>query len=225
MLQLIDKKKRIIVYLIFLTILSTTSGKNLKYEQNYDDKINKVQVLGLSKKSNDQIRSQLEKLVFVNIFFINEDKIDKIISKYNLVERYTAKRIYPKKIEVKIVPTKFVAKIFGQNKFLVGANGKIIEYTKVEKKLPCLYGKFNSKKFLEFKEIIDSSSFKFSNLHSIYFYPSRRWDIITANNILIKLREKNLFESLKLAHKIINNIEFQNNRVIDLRISRQIITN
>ena len=225
MLQLIDKKKRIIVYLIFLTILSTTSGKNLKYEQNYDDKINKVQVLGLSKKSNDQIRSQLEKLVFVNIFFINEDKIDKIISKYNLVERYTAKRIYPKKIEVKIVPTKFVAKIFEQNKFLVGANGKIIEYKKVEKKLPFLYGKFNSKKFLEFKEIIDSSSFKFSNLHSIYFYPSRRWDIITADNILIKLPEKNLFESLKLAHKIINNIEFQNNRVIDLRISRQIITN
>ena len=40
--QLIDKKDKIIIYLIFLIILSTTSGKFIKNQNNYSYKINQI---------------------------------------------------------------------------------------------------------------------------------------------------------------------------------------
>ena len=105
----------------------------------------------------------------------------------------------------------------------VGSNGKLIINKAVNKVLPLLLGEFNSDKFIEFKKIIDISKFNFTELKSIIFYPSKRWDILTIDDILIKLPEKNLLESLEIANKIINDSRFKENKVIDLRITRNII--
>jgi len=90
--------------------------------------------------------------------------------------------------------------------------------------LPFIFGKFDSKKFLEFKKILESSEFKLSDFKSIFFYPHGRWDLQTSGNILIRLPEKNLSKKLGIAHKIINNNHFKDNKIIDLRISNHIIT-
>ena len=55
MLQLIDKKNRIVIYLIFLFILSTTSNKTIENQRNNLTTINKISVKGLSKKNNLKI--------------------------------------------------------------------------------------------------------------------------------------------------------------------------
>ena len=86
------------------------------------------------------------------------------------------KFIHQKKI--KIEQTKFIAKISGSNQVLVGSNGKLIKQ-EINERLPFLFGKLDSKKFLEFKKIIDNSAFKFNDLKSVSFYPSKRWDITT----------------------------------------------
>ena len=78
-------------------------------------------------------------------------------------------------------------------------------------KLNCLKRKLSKPKF-DFKEI-----------NSKYFFPSNRWDIKTINGLLIKLPEKKILESLELANKIKKNIQFDNNKIIDLRISGRII--
>ena len=62
----------------------------------------------------------------------------------------------------------------------------------------------------------------FRNIREIFFYPSGRIDIKNRDNILIKFPIENLDQSLKIAHQIINNKNFNNN-VIDLRISNQVI--
>ena len=222
MRRLTDKKNKIIIYLILLLILSTTNNKSLEFQHNYSAKINKIQVLGLSNRVNAQIRSRLEKLIHSNIFFINKDKIDKIISEYNLVELYSVKKIYPSKIEIKIEQTKFIAKISGSNKVLVGSNGKLIKY-EINERLPFLFGKFNSKKFLEFKSIIDNSAFKFNDLKSVSFYPSKRWDIITVENISINLPQDNLLQSLNLAYKLIIDDSFKEIKIIDLRVKNHLV--
>ena len=89
--------------------------------------------------------------------------------------------------------------------------------------LPFFFGRFNSERFLRFKEIVNNSEFKFKNFKSIFFYSSNRWDVQTNDDVLIKLPEKNLLKALKVAHKIINNNKFEDRRVIDLRISNHII--
>ena len=221
--QLIGKKNKIAIYIIFLLILSTTSNKKIVNQKSYLTTINEITVVGLSDDNNIQIKNKLSYLFYESIFIISKKKIDKIISKFNIIEEYNVKKIYPSEIKINISPTKFVAKTYANNELLVGANGKILTNKRTSKILPMIVGKFDAKKFLEFKNYIDSSEFDFSRFKSVTFYPSNRWDVLTLDNILIKLPEKNLKNSLKLAHKIIKNNQFKNNKIIDLRISDHII--
>ena len=135
---------------------------------------------------------------------------------------WQSKKIYPKNLNIEIVQTEFVAKISGNNQLLVGSNGKLIANEISSVKLPYIFGKFNSKKFIEFKKIIDHSKFNFNDFRSIFFFPSNRWDVLTKNNILIKLPEKNFLSSLNLAYKVIKEDQF-NNSIIDLRNSNLLV--
>lgn len=221
--QLIDKKNRIIIYLILFIILSTISNKTLENQKNYLDTFIKINVSGLSNSKNLIIKEKLNKLLFKNIFFIDSDSVNNIISQFNLVESYRVKKIYPTKIEVEIEPTEFIARVKGSKEFLVGSNGKLINDEYTDKKLPFIFGKFDTKKFLKFKKNLDSSEFRFNDFQSIFFYPSERFDLKTINNILIRLPEKNLSKGLSIAHKIINNDNFKDNKIIDLRVSNRVI--
>jgi len=223
--QLIDKKSRIIIYLITFLILSTTNIKVVGNNKKYLSKIDKVNVTGLSVYDNQKIVNELiNNLIYKNIFNINKEEIHEIISKYNVVQEYNIKKIYPSKLNIKIKPTQFIAKTLdNNNELLVGSNGKLISNKKYDKKLPHIFGEFNSKKFLNFKKNIYRSNFNFVEFKHIFLYPSNRWDILTVNDVLIKLPKKDILKSLNLAHKIINNDNFKFNKIIDLRISSQII--
>jgi cell division protein FtsQ len=222
--QSIDKKNKIGIYLIFLIILSTTSNKNIKTNEDYSLSINNINVTGLPGGKNLQVAQQLNKLLNENIFFANESIINGIILQYNSVESYTVKKIYPKKIHVEIKPTRFIARIENDTSLMVGANGKIIENGFVNEDLPLLVGEFSSKKFLKLKKIVENSEFKFTNFKSIIFHPSKTIDIEMIEGILIKLPEKNLTESLRIAFKAIKNDTLKVNKIINLRILDRIIT-
>tara|TARA_B110001452_G_scaffold109824_1_gene91122 strand:- start:747 stop:1292 length:546 start_codon:yes stop_codon:yes gene_type:complete len=179
--------------------------------------------VGLSSNGNLQVTNSLSNLFFKNLFIINKEEIEKIISKYNIIEEYNIKKIYPSRLNINIKPTKFIAKINDNSQFLVGANGKIIIEKKNDKKLPSIFGKFDSSKFLKFKKSVDNSKFDFNKFKSIFFYSSNRWDILTIDEITIKLPEKDLLNSLNLAYDIIKNNQFIDNEVVDLRVSGHII--
>ena len=221
--QLIDKKNKIITYIIFLVILSTVTNKSFENRDIYSVKISKIKVSGLSNNNNLKIKNELSELLSKNIFLVPKDTIEKIISQYNLIEEYSIKKIYPEEINIEIKPTKIIAKVAGNNNFLIGSNGKLIKNEYTNEKLPFLFGKFNSESFISFKEIINKSEFNLKDFRSIIFYSSNRWDAQTNSGILIKLPEENLIKALKVAHKIINNNKFKDVKIIDLRISNQII--
>ena len=221
--RLIDKRKKIIIYLLFLIILSTTHNKIISSKLDYSVTIDEISVSGLTDNGNLQVTNSLNNLFFKNLFIINKEEIDKIISKYNIIEEYNIKKIYPSRLNINIKPTKFIAKINDNNQLLVGTNGKIIIEKKNDKKLPSIIGEFDSNKFLKFKKSVDNSKFDFNQFKSIFFYSSDRWDILTADEIMIKLPSKNLLNSLNLAHDIIKNNQYINNEIIDLRISGHVI--
>ena len=221
--QLIDKKNKIVIYLILLIILSTVTNKSLENRDSYPITVNTINVSGLSANNNLKIKNELGDLLSKNIFLITKDNINKKISRYNLIEEYSIKKIYPTQIDIKIKPTRFIAKIAGNNNFLIGTNGKLISNESTSEELPFLFGKFNSENFITFQKIINNSEFNFKNFRSIIIYPSNRWDIQTTDGILIRLPEKNLKNALKIAHKVINNDKFKDGKIIDLRIFNQII--
>ena len=218
--QSTDKKNKIIIYLIFLFILSTINGKFTVSQNNYSSTIN---IQGLSNSENTKILNELNNLFYKNILFINKKVISNIISKYNIIEEYNIKRIYPSTINIKIKPTKYLARTSNDNQLLVGANGKLIKDKKNTEILPYIFGEFNSTNFLTFKKNIEQSKFIFTDFKTLYFFPSNRWDVLTNSDILIKLPQDNFLKSLNLAYKIISNNEFQNKNIIDLRVNNHLI--
>ena len=63
----------------------------------------------------------------------------------------------------------------------------LLNVKRIVRNLPYIFGEFNSKNFLDLKKKIKSSKFTFIKLKTLYFFPSNRWDILTNDNVLIKL--------------------------------------
>ena len=165
----------------------------------------------------------MNSVFYQNIFFLRKEEINKIINKHNIIEEYDIKKIYPSTLIIDIKATKFLAKITNVNNLIVGSNGKLISGEQSDKILPNIFGKFNSKKFLQFKRNIKQSKFNFDEFKTIYFFLSNRCDILTIDNILIKLPQNNVPESLNKAHKIIASNKFKDKSIIDLRVKGQVI--
>jgi cell division protein FtsQ len=220
--QSTGKKNKIIIYLLFLFILSTTSLKFNENQNNHSPKINQINVEGLSGNYSSKIYNELDSLFYKSIFLVRKENIQKIISSYNIIETYTVKKIYPSTININIKPTKFLARLTSSNQ-LVGSNGKLIKDKDNNEILPYIFGEFNSKSFLNFKKKISQSKFTFSKFKTLYFFPSNRWDILTYDEVLIRLPQDNIFKSLNLAYKVIYSDEFKNKKLIDLRIDNYLI--
>ena len=79
--RLIDKRKKIVIYLLFLIILSTTNNKIISSKLDYSITIDEINVVGLSSNGNLQVTNSLSNLFFKNLFIINKEEIEKIISR------------------------------------------------------------------------------------------------------------------------------------------------
>ena len=220
--QSIDKKNKIIIYVLLLFILSTTNGNFLEKQKSYSSTINEINIEGLSITDNSKIYNQLNNLFYKNILLVGKEEISEVIKKYNIIEVYNAKKIYPSTINISIKPTIFVARLSGNDQ-LVGANGKLIEDRENNEILPYIFGEFNSQDFLNFKKNIALSNFTFTKFKTLYFFPSNRWDILTNDDILIKLPQDNISASLKLAYQILTSNDFRNKNLIDLRMNNILI--
>ena len=220
--QSIDKKNKIIIYVLLLFILSTINGNLLEKRKSYSFTINEINIEGLSITDNSKIYNQLNNLLYKNILLVGKEEISEVIKKYNIIEVYNAKKIYPSTINISIKPTIFVARLSGNDQ-LVGANGKLIEDRENNEILPYIFGEFNSQDFLNFKKNIALSNFTFTKFKTLYFFPSNRWDILTNDDILIKLPQDNISASLKLAYQILTSNDFRNKNLIDLRMNNILI--
>ena len=222
--QSTGKKNKIIIYLLFLFILSTTSAKFINDQKALSSSVSKINITGLSEKKNLEILSNLNNILFESIFVISKNEIKKILEKHNIIQEFSIKKIYPSTLNIEIKPTKFIARVFNNGQYLVGANGKLIEDKNNNELLPYIFGEFNSLDFLSFKQNIEKSIFSFSNLKTLYFFPSGRWDILTNNDILIKLPQEDIVASLNLSKKLIDNDNFKDNKFIDLRVKNHLVT-
>ena len=180
------KSKKIIIYfflLLFISSITNHSFNSLKFNKPLN-----IKVSGLAQKDNQTLRKKVESLMLNNIFFINKNELDEIFSSNSLIEKYEVFLKYPFTININIKKTNFLAKLNNNGKvFLIGSNGKLTPYKVGFSELPFIFGKPNTKEFLEFKKILNQSKFSYNEVKNFYFFPSKRWDIMLKNNILLKL--------------------------------------
>ena len=221
--QSISKTNKIIIYLLFLFILSTTSTKFINDQNKLSSSISKINITGLSEIKNLEILSNLNNILYKSIFIINKEEIKKILEKHNIIEEFNIKKIYPSTLNIVIKPTKLIARFSNNGQYLIGANGKLIEDKNNNELLPYIFGEFNSQDFLSFKKNIEKSIFSFSNLKTLYFFTSRRWDILTDKDVLIKLPQESIIVSLNLSKRFIDNDNFKDYKFIDFRVKNHLV--
>ena len=71
---------------------------------------------------------------------------------------------------------------------------------------------------------MNNQSLPLIDLRHYIFFKSNRWDILTNNNILIKLPLENSLVALNLAYKIIEDDQVDK-KIIDLRVKDRLIIN
>lgn len=221
MLQQINKK--IIFYISLVIILGTFNNKNLK---NFDlPKINMVNIEGIEFNDNEYLKI-MNLIKLNNLLSIQKSQIKEIFNSNNLIEEYEVFKKYPSSLEIKIEKTNFLAStnINGKN-YLVGSNGKFINTKDYSQNLPFIFGNFETEKFLEFKNIILQTDFKYNNIKNFYFFPSGRWDIEMISGVLIKLPITGIKESLNLSIDLLEDKEFSNIKILDIRQKNQIVIN
>ena len=221
MLQQINKK--IIFYISLVIILGTFNNKNLK---NFDlPKINMVNIEGIEFNDNEYLKI-MNLIKLNNLLSIQKSQIKEILNSNNLIEEYEVFKKYPSSLEIKIEKTNFLAStnINGKN-YLVGSNGKFINTKDYSQNLPFIFGNFETEKFLEFKNIILQTEFEYNNIENFYYFPSGRWDIEMISGVLIKLPITGIKESLNLSIDLLEDKEFSNIKILDIRQKNQIVIN
>tara|TARA_Y100001970_G_scaffold258225_1_gene337906 strand:+ start:422 stop:1093 length:672 start_codon:yes stop_codon:yes gene_type:complete len=218
------KSKKVLVYFFLFVIISSINNVSLS-SINFN-KVQKINVSGLSNNENKLLLNQIKKLNLENIFLINVSKINSLISSNTLVESYEVFKKYPSTINFKIKKTIFLARINKNGKtFLIGSNGKYSLSENKNNHLPYVFGKPDIKEFLKFKKIIDQSKLQYDQIDNLFFFPSKRWDIKLKNNVLLKLSNKNVEETLNNVTEFLQNYNVDKFTIFDVRISNQIILN
>jgi cell division protein FtsQ len=218
------KSKKILIYFFLLFLVGSINNiniNNLKFQN-----VKNINVTGLENEDNLIISKKIKNLKLDNIYLINKKDINTLIESNNLVEKYFIFKKYPSSLNINIDKTSFLARISKNGKIYdLGSNGKLIENKYSNNQLPFVFGNPEIIEFFNIKKIIDESQIPFEEIESLYFFLSKRWDLELRNNIIIKLPNDNIKESLKLASEFLHNNEFKDIKIIDARIKNQIILN
>ncbi len=222
-MQLLINRK-IYFYLLILILLVSINNKNfLKFKIL---KLNDLSVSGLSNNENNNLQLKLNLFENQNIFFIDANKIIEILDSENLIETYNVFKIYPSKLNIKINKTKLLVNTsFDTKNFLIGSNKKLIESDFINPDLPTVFGRPSVESFFKIKKKIELSSFDFSNISKLYFFPSERWDLELKNGVLIKLPNQNILIALNNIFEMMKFEKFKKTKIFDLRVNGQMITN
>ena len=108
MLQKIDKKNKVYIYLFIFFLLSTLNNIHFTNSHFFKFNVDNIKVSGLPEKNNLQIAKEIKKTLFENIFLVEKEVLLKILEKNNLISSFEIKKIYPNTIQVKIKKTEFL---------------------------------------------------------------------------------------------------------------------
>ena len=216
------KNKKIFIY-FFLLILVGSINNNSINNQKFEN-IKNINIFGLDENDQKKILYNLNNLDLKSIFFINKKNFQSIIESNSLVEEYNVIKKYPYSIDINIKKTNFIARINKNGKFfLLGNNGKLSNNDISNIQLPYIFGSPEINEIFKLKKIIDQSNIDYSQIESLYYFKSKRWNLKFTNDLLIKLSEKIDKETLDKISFFLENIKLENKKIVDARIKNKII--
>ena len=223
--QLISKYK---LYLYLFIFIFLSSIFNFQILENYQDKfsLKNININGLSYNEKKNIQNELNKLKNTNIFKLKKDKVLEKLKNFNFLENIYVNKVIPSSLEINISKTPILAKtIIKGEKFFIGKNGNFINSNLLteQNNLPSVYGDFQIDEYLILIKILKKHVIDIENIKAYYYYKNKRWDILFSNNISLMLPSKKVEDSIKIYKKLLEHNNLINIKIVDLRVSNQII--
>ena len=225
MLQSINKKK-IYFYLLILLFLSSTFNFKIISSFNKLNLIKHINIVGLNEKEKKILEKNLKIFLNQNIFLISKDEIEKILKNNSFIDTYEIVKVYPEDLVINVTKTQFVGKtILDGEKFYIGKNGKLTKISLVQKEyyLPQVFGSFKVNEFLKLQETLNTNGFNLEEIKKYYYFKSKRWDIESNDEVVLRLPSQNIEKSLINYNALLNSNKIIKSKLIDLRIKNKII--
>ena len=216
-------KNRLLSALILLLLFSTYNIQNT-FSLSSKIKIQEVIVENNLILDEQMIKKKLSFLYRTNIFLLNTDKIDSELKVIDFINSFEIKKLYPDKIKIKVFEKKPIAVIQNkQVKKYFTNSGEIINFIDLKEynDLPIVFG--DKENFLIFYQKLKQANFPINEVKKFYLFESKRWDLITNNDQVIKLPIKNYESSLNNFIGLKKKPNFQKFKTFDYRIKDQLI--
>ena len=216
----------LLTILIFLTTYSPNKVTFFNKNNNFFFKIQNIEITNNNKINKTDIINKLNHIYNKNILFISNDDISESLKTVNYLEKIEVKKKYPDTIVIKIYETKPVGIVFKNNtKYIIDTVSNLITFNDnlVNNNFPNIFGKDAEKDFINFFEQLKNNKFPRKQVKNYYYFQIDRWDVKLTNNQIIKFPSKKRKEAIQQSVKLLNHEDFENYKVIDLRIHGKIV--
>ena len=159
-----------------------------------------------------------------NPAFISTNKIQEILTKIDFIESFEIKKIYPDKIKIKIFEKKPIVILQNKKeKKYYTSSGDLVDFLDLNdfKNLPIVFG--DKKNFEIFYGILKNLKFPINEIKALYLFETKRWDLITFDDQIVKLPINNFESSLKNFIELREKLSFSKYKTFDYRINGQLI--
>ena len=221
---------KIIFLLILLILLSTYTPKGLNSlsENNLNFfKIKNIQVTNTNLINKNIIIKKLDNIYTKNILTINKKDIENPLKDIDFLEKIQVKKKYPDTIFIKVFETFPIAiTTKKEKKYYLDSSSNLIIYNKdlnFYEVLPNIFGKNVENYFADFLKKLEENNFPYKEIKNYYYFEVGRWNLQLSDDRIIKLPDSKIISAIKKSIQLLNDKEFKNYNIIDLRIHDKII--
>ena len=227
-----------IVVIIFYTYKNFLKIENLLISTiqnlsfNFDYTLQYYDIDGLNNIKEEDIIKIIKPYMNTSIFLLPLKNISNAILGSNWVKTVNLQIDYKNKIFIEI--TEFIPigiYFFNSNKYYFNSKGKIIDYVNSQNlnsnKLITFVGESSTTNAYSLLEILHQFKTDFRNkIIQATFIENRRWNLLLKGNLLLKLSETDIKQSIENYFKLTNNLSYNDLidiRMIDLRDTKKAI--
>ena len=221
---------KIIFLLILLILLSTYTPKGLNsLSENNSNffKIKNIQVTNTNLINKNIIIKKLDNIYTKNILTINKKDIENPLKDIDFLEKIQVKKKYPDTIFIKVFETFPIAiTTKKEKKYYLDSSSNLIIYNKdlnFYEVLPNIFGKNVENYFADFLKKLEENNFPYKEIKNYYCFEVGRWNLQLSDDRIIKLPYSKIISAIKKSIQLLNDKEFKNYNIIDLRIHDKII--
>tara|TARA_B100001057_G_scaffold352225_1_gene353870 strand:+ start:234 stop:890 length:657 start_codon:yes stop_codon:yes gene_type:complete len=215
-------KKRLVISISLLILLTTISSQQKFFISKFN--LKKIIIENNFLLKDKDLKNLLAPIYGKNLLFLKNVEVKKALMKNDFIESFNIKKKYPSTLKIQIFEKKLFAILFDKkNKFYLSERLDLIEFKNQPnyQNLPYIIG--NKDDFETFYNNLKKINFPFDIVVKYSLYESKRWDLETKNDEVIKLPSKNYIESLENYLNLKNKSSFEKYKIYDYRINNQLI--